>query len=1138
MTAGGAPGRGPERGRRPLPAEGRTVNVALVRSARPSRRAVPRAWLMSLCAAAAIVGAGCGGDGAVDAEVDAAAPADTADTVDPSDTAAPDGAEPADTGPDAAPADGEDGAEGADVGADAGDTGDDADAAMPACGDGHRDPGEGCDEGAANSDTAPNACRTSCEPARCGDGVEDDGEACDDGNQRDLDGCTTACALGPTIARPAASGAIVVSELMVDPDAVNDVHGEWIELMNPGPTALDLGGCELRDDGTDRALLDAGPAGLVVAPGGRVVVGPDAATATNGGVAVTLQIRGMLLDNVADEVELVCAGVVIDRLAYDAAHWPLISGRALSLDPSREAPGANDLAESWCPAVARYGRGDQGTPGAPNPTCPQLDTVVDACVLTAPALLTGFTGSPVAVTLEVGEAGITDLTRGVDESPNLRVEVGFGPLGSAPADGGWTFLPAGPAPGFLGGADARDGYVGGLVFEAVGSWAVAGRASRDRGATWSHCDRGAGAADGYDPADASVVTITPTPCGPASCVTPPPARCDVDGVTARGYESVGRCTPLDAARVSCAYEPVSESCAAVASVCEDGACGGVPATPGLAGEVVISELMLDPTQVTRARGQWIELTVPGDEPLDLGGCALVLTTYGAGFVPRAQEAALPGPIIVPAGGRVVIAGALTDNGGVPGTASFGGAFVIPTAQLVLALRCGGALIDHVSYAPDAFPRALGRAASLSPFAVDGAANDAASAWCVATTPYGAGDRGTPGAPNPPCPGDIVTPSQCRLLELASSQGVGAGTALDVTLRVVASPVTSVSTRTDPSDAVVVEIGLAPAGTPASDPGAWAWAPAEPDRAWVATSASGLGLAEDRYVWRGAAPEPGSWALLARVTADGGHTRVVCDTGGVVGAGAARPLAFTTAASVCSPDPCTAAPGLACTVAPGAPPGAPPGLVSDLQGPARCTVGPGAEPACAWRAETVEDCALAGATCEDAACAHFPVAPGPGDVVVSELMIVPASSELGEWIELTNARDEPVDLAGCELQSGLAEVWPFPEPLVPTDAVIPAGGAVVIARSPYPSVNGGAEPRWAQTSVGLGNVSDWLALVCDAGAVVVDSVAWDAGAGWPIRAGVAMALSADRLSAAENDAAEAWCAAPATPRASNGICPTP
>lgn len=61
------------------------------------------------------------------------------------------------------------------------------------CGNGIPEPGEQCDDGAANSDTLPNACRTDCRTAYCHDGVLDQGEVCDDGNLNNTDGCVGAC---------------------------------------------------------------------------------------------------------------------------------------------------------------------------------------------------------------------------------------------------------------------------------------------------------------------------------------------------------------------------------------------------------------------------------------------------------------------------------------------------------------------------------------------------------------------------------------------------------------------------------------------------------------------------------------------------------------------------------------------------------------------------------------------------------------------------------------------------------------------------------------------------------------------------------------------------------------------------------
>jgi cysteine-rich repeat protein len=67
------------------------------------------------------------------------------------------------------------------------------------CGNGELDIGEACDDGADNSDSEPDACRTTCVEAHCGDGVTDSGEDCDDGNAIDGDGCESDCTFTPSV---------------------------------------------------------------------------------------------------------------------------------------------------------------------------------------------------------------------------------------------------------------------------------------------------------------------------------------------------------------------------------------------------------------------------------------------------------------------------------------------------------------------------------------------------------------------------------------------------------------------------------------------------------------------------------------------------------------------------------------------------------------------------------------------------------------------------------------------------------------------------------------------------------------------------------------------------------------------------
>ena len=55
-------------------------------------------------------------------------------------------------------------------------------ATQPVCGNGVVEIGELCDNGSQNSDTAPDACRTTCRTSYCGDGTIDEGERCDGSN--------------------------------------------------------------------------------------------------------------------------------------------------------------------------------------------------------------------------------------------------------------------------------------------------------------------------------------------------------------------------------------------------------------------------------------------------------------------------------------------------------------------------------------------------------------------------------------------------------------------------------------------------------------------------------------------------------------------------------------------------------------------------------------------------------------------------------------------------------------------------------------------------------------------------------------------------------------------------------------------
>jgi hypothetical protein len=72
------------------------------------------------------------------------------------------------------------------------------------CGNGIVACGEECDDGGANSDTTPNACRTTCLLPSCGDNVMDAGEQCD---PPDGSSCDVNCQLLISAVQPEPSGA-------------------------------------------------------------------------------------------------------------------------------------------------------------------------------------------------------------------------------------------------------------------------------------------------------------------------------------------------------------------------------------------------------------------------------------------------------------------------------------------------------------------------------------------------------------------------------------------------------------------------------------------------------------------------------------------------------------------------------------------------------------------------------------------------------------------------------------------------------------------------------------------------------------------------------------------------------------------
>ena len=903
------------------------------------------------------------------------------------------------------------------------------------------------------------------------------------------------------------AGELVVTEIMAKSQAGTD-DGEWIEITNVTAKSFELAGCVLADD-TSEAHTIAGS--LVAGPGAVLVLAKSADPALNHGLSPDYVYTGIALSNGGDEVILRCPAdggdVLVDRVAYTSAQ--VATGVALQLDPASTDATANDDADAWCPATLSYATGVFGTPGETNPPCGGGGSV-GWCRFQHPLDLTTGAGTTFAAYGHVFVAGVTDATAGVDVNPLLLGQAGYGPDGSDPATGGWTWVPAAANAGWndaAAGEPGNDEYVATVSAPAPGTYDTAYRFSYDGGATWTYCDGPAGAGhdgseDGYQPADAGTLVTEPSPCDPNPCTAVPQATCGADGLTLTTYAAPGTCAVVNG-QAACDYPPTVVDCADQGGVCENGACTGGPSfpAPSVPGDVLVTEFMAK-SQANTDPGEWLELYNASDVTLDLGGCIL----HDSGTT---DVHAIMGPLVVPAGGYLVLAksGVAAENHGVEPDYVYA-KFNLGNSGDAIILTCGDADIDAVVYTSGWVVQ--GTSLQLDPVAYDAAANDLFENWCASKTTFGPdGLFGTPGTANAGCQSPKV--GWCRF-QHPMSITVGLNEAVATYGRVYAEGTTDLTTGTDASAALLGEVGVGPDGSQPSGNAAWAWTAAAANPAWVDTAEPG----NDEYQATVSVTAAGTYDLAYRFSLDGGATWVYCD--GAAGVGhdgsedgydPANAGNLVAKAAACDPNPCVNPPAASCQDGTTVLSHPAPGTCTVVDGFAECTYD-----------DATTDCAAEGKVCLGGQCVVEGTGVPPaaaGDVLITELMprSQAGSGDTGEWVELYNATAGLLDLNGCVLKDDDTDAF-----TIPSSLLVPPGQYVVLAASLDPAKNHGVPADLAWTTFTLTNNSD-DEVVLQCGGVVIDRVAYTPA--W-VLLGTALQLSSGKYDATANDAFENWCAA--------------
>ncbi|MDP8254835.1 MAG: lamin tail domain-containing protein [Candidatus Alcyoniella australis] len=188
------------------------------------------------------------------------------------------------------------------------------------------------------------------------------GAACDSGDDDDDDDDDV-----DNPAQPAA-GEALFTEIMYDPLALEDIVGEWVELLNTTQTAFNLRGCVFSDENEEH--LSTIETDLALPANGYLILGIG--LDDNQSPAQPDWTWGEYnLGNSGDTVSLTCSGEVIDQVVYDEAamDYDPVKGASLALCPGSEDTTANDDMAAWRFSTSAMSDGDLGTPREANDPC-------------------------------------------------------------------------------------------------------------------------------------------------------------------------------------------------------------------------------------------------------------------------------------------------------------------------------------------------------------------------------------------------------------------------------------------------------------------------------------------------------------------------------------------------------------------------------------------------------------------------------------------------------------------------------------------------------------------------------------------------------------------------------------------------
>lgn len=174
------------------------------------------------------------------------------------------------------------------------------------------------------------------------------------------------------------------------------------------------------------------------------------------------------------------------------------------------------------------------------------------------------------------------------------------------------------------------------------------------------------------------------------------------------------------------------------------------------GDLIITEIMKDPSAVIDDNGEWFEIYNRTSSDIDINGWTLKDDGTNNHIINSTIDpmTGTGGNTLVPAGGYLVLGKSLDlmINGGAPIDYAYQNNFNMGNGEDEIVLVTPGNIeISRVNYdgGPN-FPDSAGESMQLNPDFLNEIDNDNGDNWCPSISIYGHGDLGTPGTANETC----------------------------------------------------------------------------------------------------------------------------------------------------------------------------------------------------------------------------------------------------------------------------------------------------------------------------------------------------------------------------------------------------